>query len=109
MVVAVTENVAFQPPRTIGQRITNQGGRHVIEGAVAFTQPPSVEPVEARSLKGPRGVLETFIGAHSERGAQRRPLFEIPLQFLDSARVSLRLSARPRLTPPAAASEVAEL
>ena len=62
--------------------------RSRIECTVAFPQPPSVQGVETRPLERLRGASKTFVSARCEMCAgHRTPLFEIPLQLLDGARV----------------------
>src|SRR6266849_882041 len=88
MVVATGEDEAFNPSRTASQGLADQRRGSPVECAVAFLQPPSVQRVETRPLKGLRGAIKTFISARCEmRAGRRTPLFEIPLELLDGVRV----------------------
>lgn len=73
MVVAMREDDAFDPTRSGRQRITDRRGRSAVERAVAFLQPVSVEPVEARSFKRLRCSLETLVSGPPEAVGRQCP------------------------------------
>ena len=89
MVVAMREDDAFDLTCSGRQSVTDHRREGAIERAVAFLQPVSVEPVEARPLKRLRRALETFVGgpdAHIWRRAAVRSTTSVPRQCGGAAR-----------------------
>src|ERR1700730_15940627 len=109
MVVATGEHEAFNPPRPASQGLADQRRGSPLECAVAFAQPPSVQRVETRPLKGLRGAIKTFIRTRSDPRARCRPqLFEVRLQLLDRTWVqrAVPFLSHSRLVRPVAVREL---
>jgi hypothetical protein len=87
MVVAMGENEAFHAAGTGRQCVTDQCRRQVLQGAVAFLQPATIDRIKPWVFKCARRAQQAFIGLLDPKVWCRLELVEIPPELLDRTRM----------------------